>query len=76
MNWLLDKIKGVIAMKYIASFVRTGVAALAGFLIAIGIDPLVVEKFSGSAEVVATGVILYFVTQFFSVKDKAVNQKK
>lgn len=73
MSWL-DKIKGVIAMKYIGSLVRTAVAALAGFLLTAGIDPAVVEKFSGSAEVVVSGLIAYAVAQFFSLKDKAKNQ--
>lgn len=69
---MFDSIKKELAAKYIGGFVRTGLATLSGLLISIGLDVKAVTAFSGTAEPIIVGVIIYGLTLVWSL----VNKKK
>ncbi len=70
MDWLKEKIMLLFAPKYIGSVVRTLLATIAGLLISIGIPKESVDIFTNSADPILTGVILYIVTQGWSLLNK------
>lgn len=70
MDWIKEKLLGLFAPKYIGSVVRTLLAALAGVLISIGIPKESVDVFTSSADPILTGVIIYIVTQGWSLINK------
>lgn len=75
MNWLLSKLQGLFAEKYIKSIVRTLLAALAGLLAGYGIDSELIARFTTAADPIMSGLIIYALAQVWSITDKTKNQK-
>lgn len=67
---MFDWLKNLIANKYLGSLVRHAVTAVSGFLLAAGLDPSLVERFSGSLEAVLLGLGLYALGQLWSLEEK------
>lgn len=67
---MFDWLKNLIISKYLGGIVRHIITAVAGFLLAIGIDASVVEQFSDSGSVVLVGVATWVIGYFASYKEK------
>lgn len=65
-NWL----NSLFVSKYAASFARGALKAAGGFLLAIGLEPQVVEQFVSVSEPVLVGVMLFLVGQLMSFAEK------
>lgn len=71
MSWILETLKGLVAAKYLGSIIRTGLAGLGGFLLAIGVSPDDVEKFTSSGNTVALALASYALAQLWSWLEKS-----
>jgi len=67
---MFDWIKKMILDKYAGSLIRHALGLLSGFLLAIGIQPEVVESFESSAAIVLTALVTYAIAQLWSLKEK------
>lgn len=65
---MFGKLKDWFTTKALGSIVRHVLSALGGFLAITGLDPKVIEQFTGSAEAVIIGLIAYFLAQGLSLK--------
>jgi hypothetical protein len=72
---MFQRIKDFFLKKYLASFVRTVMAAVGGFLAGLGLIPAeVLEKWVESTTALVIGLAMYLITQGLSLKDKSDNQ--
>jgi hypothetical protein len=72
---MFQRIKDFFLKKYLASFVRTVMAGVGGFLAGLGLLPAeVLERWVESTTALVIGLILWLITQGMSLKDKAENQ--
>lgn len=69
-DWIIEKIAGLFAPKYVGSFVRAGLQVLAGALISLGIQDTQVAAFTVATEPVLTGVIMALGTLGWSLFQK------
>lgn len=67
---MIDWIKQLFMSRYLGSIVRHAMTALSGFLLAIGIEPEVVESFASSGTTVLIAVLTYVIAQGFSYLEK------
>ena len=72
-DWILSKLGGMFGPKYIGATVRTLLAALAGVLYGVGVEPELVNKLSQSLDPVLTSLITLGLTWLWSMIQKKRN---
>ena len=65
---IIEKIKSAFVSRYLGSFVRHAMTLLAGYLVGLGVDPALVEKFIASGTEVFIALALYFIAQLSNNK--------
>lgn len=73
MTWILSKLSGLLAPKYIGAFIRAVLQAIAGFLIAKGLPAVDVNHFIDAAYPVLYGLITWLTTVGWSFVQKQRN---
>lgn len=58
-------------LKYVGSVIRTGMAVVAGYLVAHGVSDETANTFISSSGDVIAGVVTYALTQVWSIAQKA-----
>lgn len=69
-DWIVEKIGGLFAPKYIGSLVRSVLQALSGVLIALGLPEGDVTKFTEASYPIIVGLVMWFGTWVWSVVQK------
>lgn len=59
---------------YIGSIVRTGLGVVSGALLATGIEEVQVTSFADAAAPIVTGVLMYGLTQVWSLVEKKLKK--
>lgn len=75
MDWIMSKLAGAVAPKYIGSLVRTLIIALGGALLSLGIPVEQVEQLKVALEPVASGAITIGVGLLWSLIQKKTSAK-
>lgn len=70
MDWIVSKLGGLFAPKYIGSIVRAIIVAVGGALVSFGIPPEHVEPLKASLEPVLTGAVTIAVGLIWSFIQK------
>ena len=73
---MIAYIKKIFASRYAHSLARTVMSAIAGYLLATGVDPELVNNFQEPASELLAAVAVILVTQGWSFIDKAKTEKK
>lgn len=76
MDWIMSKLAGAVAPKYIGSLVRTLIIALGGALLSLGIPVEQVEQLKVALEPVASGAITIGVGLLWSLIQKKTSAKQ
>lgn len=67
---MLEWVKKMLISKWAGSAARHLMSVVAGFLLAIGVAPELVEKFTASGSEILVAVIVYLVAQAWSFAEK------
>ena len=67
---MIDKIKEFFTNKLVQSIIRKLMVLVSGWLLALGVDPQVVQSFTDSGTAVLIAVALYLIAQLWSLVQK------
>ena len=73
---MFGKLKDWFTTKAVGSITRHLLSAVGGFLAITGLDPKIIEQFTGSAEAIIVGLIAYFLAQGASLGKAAKENAK
>lgn len=75
MSWIakqLDKLKAGLAIKFIAPYIKTIAPYLITWLVALGVDPALAERFANDGTLVLVAVVTFAIDFFLTSVRKKV----